>query len=339
MSKNSPTINFEALQKSKPPKKEEKKKRKIRIKLPKKKTDGKGSRNLRFAKRPIKKWVTFFLYSFLILSFLLLIMTFGRLQTLTSYAYKKEETKQKIAEQINKDNLVTQQVTFEGKQFLKVFFTVEKGEEQLEKRKKVVTAYLANSLPLDSLEVLSSDITRQVREVQLINYLPGEKNTYTLTYDVEFLEKEKLFTAQVQLVASYKESEWKLLNVPTYLNIEKTNEAKKNTDVYNASRFYSKGEEVEKEEQAKITTFVEHFLTLYVKSDENLPLISAVKGLEKANLEQFSIKNIVRKSEKSIVVEGTYTLYYEKGSNFASYFSLTIEKNRETYFVKKMGSN
>lgn len=308
----------------------------IRAIFRKKEKEPENSRTIRFSPRSAKSIysMVFFLLFFLISLFLL--MSFGRLNTLTRLAMQKQVNREEIIESVNKGVAASDQLKYDGMKLVDRLFTVSSKLEGKEYWEAQITPYLAAGLRAEDLGLDKTNDDRVARNVRFIRLetVDYKESLYSLYYDVRFTEGKEWRQVQVILPVSYAENELKLLDRPTLMNLAKTSES--NKVAYDEQRFIPKGKEVNEEETKKLTEFTNRFFELYVKNDEKLGLIANVKGLEHATLEKVDITSLRETGQGVYDVRGTYQFSYEGKSPLTSNFSLQIEATKDSYFIKKM---
>lgn len=308
----------------------------IRAIFRKKEKEPENSRTIRFSPRTAKSiYSTIFFVLFLLLGWYLLL-SFGRLDTLTGLALKKQVNQEELVEQVNQKVLTNDQLHYEGMKLVDRLFTVSAKTGGKEAWATQITPYLAAGLRAEDLGLNTTNSDRIARNVRFIRLetLDAKQAWYKLYYDVRFTEGSDWRQVQVILPVSYAEKELKLLDRPTLMNLTQTEG--KNTIPYDEHRFVPKGNEVSEEETKKLTEFTTRFFELYVKNDEKLGLIANVRGLANATLEKVELPSLRETGKDKYVVQGAYQFSYAGKNPLTSNFSLEIEATKESYFIKTM---
>ncbi|WP_251844762.1 conjugal transfer protein, partial [Enterococcus faecalis] len=216
----------------------------IRAIFRKKEKEPENSRTIRFSPRSAKSIysMVFFLLFFLISLFLL--MSFGRLNTLTRLAMQKQVNREEIIESVNKGVAASDQLKYDGMKLVDRLFTVSSKLEGKEYWEAQITPYLATGLRAEDLGLDKTNDDRVARNVRFIRLetVDYKESLYSLYYDVRFTEGKEWRQVQVILPVSYAENELKLLDRPTLMNLAKTSES--NKVAYDEQRFIPKGKEV-----------------------------------------------------------------------------------------------
>lgn len=317
-----------------------KKEKSKKEKRKRKKKDTEDNRSIRFNRNVVGRILSgtfFFTFFFMCIVCLMLL---GRMSTMTSVANRKVATEENILSEVVKANIKNDTLIYEGYQFLDVFFNCTTDEVKWNERKDTLDHYLAKSLDQSQLENLSATTTRKLVSSLFIESKTKESETmgnyYELTYDVSFEENETYVTTQIILYVSYENNDFKLVNLPAYVNYKASKSAKNNEVIYSESNFHVKGNKVDTEERKKIEIFINEFFELYVKNDKSLSLISNVEGLNNAKLQFVTLSNVVRNEEEKIIVQGSYSFSYESTNELKSYFLIELEEVQDSYFVKNL---
>lgn len=338
MSENKPYVNFDMLNATKKEKKSEKKEKKTKKwKWRQKNKEEVNTRNIRFARNKVSNFLSATFFTLFIVMTILLIMFFGRIDTLTKVALKKQIKPAEIIYQMKKEEGNSEQMTYEGSKLLEILFTMKPDPVLQKERETNLKSYLSKNMSLSDIETLQGNTDRQIESIQFIEKdqkkVKEIGDIYYLTYEVKFTENGKGYKTQAILPVSFTEQDLKLLNIPTYTNLALSDNKKKNNAVYGQSNFYSNGDSINDTEQKKITEFLNQFFKLYLVDDPNLKLISNVKGIEEGKLDQLDLKNIVKGSDENYFVEGTIQFHYEGTNRWTSFFSLELKQNKDSYFV------
>lgn len=333
MSEKKITFNPQAIQKPPEVKKESSKK-----KQKKKKKEPESTRSIRFVRRKVSNYITYFFYTSFILMILVSFSLLSKMNYLTSVAQQKAINPTKIAEEVQTINTDKEEVNYHAKEFIKILFTADK--DTYKSRQERLTRMIAPGLDQARFNRATESTKRTLQSAELVNSHVIEKNNqalYSVTFSVSFIENGESYETELTIPCSYKNKQFLVANYPTYLNTEPSVNEKKNTYVYNEGIYYTDGDPVTDVEQKKIDLFLTDFFKLYVKNDENLKLISNVTGLKKATLVNVKPQNFVEKKNK-IIVEGLYTFYYQKGNEISSFFSVQLIKTKDSYFVENITS-
>ena len=138
----------------------------IRAIFRKKEKEPENSRTIRFSPRSAKSIysMVFFLLFFLISLFLL--MSFGRLNTLTRLAMQKQVNREEIIESVNKGVAASDQLKYDGMKLVDRLFTVSSKLEGKEYWEAQITPYLAAGLRAEDLGL---DKTNAENELKLLD--------------------------------------------------------------------------------------------------------------------------------------------------------------------------
>ena len=198
-------------------------------------------------------------FPFIFLDKLILLMSFGRLNTLTRLAMQKQVNREEIIESVNKGVAASDQLKYDGMKLVDRLFTVSSKLEGKEYWEAQITPYLAAGLRAEDLGLDKTNDDRVARNVRFIRLetVDYKESLYSLYYDVRFTEGKEWRQVQVILPVSYAENELKLLDRPTLMNLAKTSES--NKVVYDEQRFIPKGKEVN-EEETKTNGIYQSFL-------------------------------------------------------------------------------
>jgi hypothetical protein len=295
-----------------------------------------NTRAIRFAPRTAMNIFSgLFFFLFLIMC-VVVLLTFGRTDTLAQLAMSKQVNKSELIENVNEGLKETEQLKYDGEVLTEKLFTYSSKQEGTENWKASITPYLAIGLGAEQLGFSDTKLDRSCKEVKFIKLTTVDEKDriYRLYYDVRFTEGDKWKEAQIILFASYKYGEFKLIDRPQFTNINSSES--KNEIAYNEKRFLPKGTDVSDIERDKIDEFVQRFFELYVTNDEKIGLISKVKGLDNAKLKSVNPKAVIRSSDGLFHVIGTYTFSFEEENPLTSGFHLEIKQTKDSYFVNKL---
>lgn len=334
MIERKPVLNLQATSTEK--KKKEPKKRRTFFPKKEKPDRDPNTRTIRFAPRTAQSVFSISFFCLFLFMCLIVLMSFGRIDTLTRLAVSKQVNKDELVSSVNHSLEQTEQLRYEGMKLSDRLFTLSSKPEGKTYWEEQVTPFLASGLSANDLgfSVTSNDrLARTVRFIKM-ETIDQKKQQYKLYYDVRFTEGEKWRQVQVLLPVSYENEEIRLIDKPSFTNLE--NKESKNTSVYSENLFIPSGAKVEEQDEKKITEFTQRFFDMYVINDEKLALISNVNGLSNATLEGVELSTINQVDEGTYFVKGTYTFYFDEGSPFTSSFTLKIKQTKESYFVEEM---
>ncbi|MBC1572765.1 conjugal transfer protein [Listeria sp. FSL L7-1426] len=332
---NEPKIHFENLHSgaTKEKKRTKKAKRKEQIEAP-------SNRKITFKRHWFANGLTVFFYSLFLIITVVLLMTYGRLDTILDVANQKAINPDDITTKIKAQQKEGDLVTYDGKKWLQMFFSNPNTDKAIEERSNKLKKVLASGVDVNFLTSTSSEVKRESISVEVINQQittkKGYETVYRTVYDVSFLENGKMKEMQTALYAVYRENQSVIIQLPEYLNSEENKRPK--TSVENKEDYFTKsGEELAADEKQRVEAFSQKFLELYCKNDSNLYLISAVQGLDDATLNSATITNIV-KNENEITVQGNFTFSFTENATQTSYFTFQMRQNKDSYFVDKMNN-
>ena len=334
MSEKKITFNPEAVKKSSDTKKAKKEKPQKK----KKQKEVGSTRSIRFVKRKVSNFITYFFYTSFLLMVVVSFLLLSKMSYLTNIAEQKAISPTKIAEEVQLVNSQKEEVVYHAKEFVKVLFTFDKTNQK--EREEILSQYLVRGLNQSQFTNAIGEGSRTIESIELLNSRISEKQEdllYNVTFSVRFKENDEPYQTEITLTCSYQNNDFKIVNYPTYLNSKNSENKKENPSYYTDNDFYTEGQPIRDEDKEKVTNFVTDFFKLYAKNDENLKLISNVKGLEKATMKNVTIKNIVEKNEQ-LVVEGIFTFTYQESSENSSFFRLQLRKTKDTYFVESISS-
>lgn len=307
----------------------------LKLLFKKKKQPKESTRSIRFVKRGVQNAITYFFWLLLFISIFFVGISYARQGYILRKINEKAVEPQEIVQQINDTKELEELAHFESLIFIKNMFTV--NQENREERKEFLEGKLATNLTENMLYKPMMDTKQKVLNIETVDkkLISSEKKEYEFIFDVIIENEKNTFITQLKLVSSMKNNDFKVINYPTYLNVERADNLPKNDYIYQEKEVYSKGEVVEAEERKAIEQFTNDFFKLYVKNDDSLKLISTVKGLNNAELVSCSVTNVVKQKD-FIKVEGTYSFNYEGSSEITSFFSLKVSKNKDNYFVNEI---
>ena len=295
-----------------------------------------NTRAIRFAPRTAMNFFSGLFFSLFLVMCVVVLLTFGRVDTLARLALSKQVNKIELIENVNKGLSENEQLKYDGEILIEKLFTFQQKQNENNSWKEEITPYLAVGLSPEDLGFSNTRIDRSTKEVKFIKLATTDEKQrfYRLYYDVRFTEGSSWKQTQIILPVCYKYGELKLIDRPQFTNT--ISSESKNDVAYNDKRFLPQGEDVDKSETDKVQEFVKRFFELYVSNDEKLQLISKVQGLEGAKLKYVDTKTMVVDKEGNYHVLGTFTFFYQEESPFTSGFDLVIKPTKESYFVTKM---
>ncbi|MGM0208470.1 hypothetical protein IGI96_002990 [Enterococcus sp. DIV0421] len=299
----------------------------------KKEKIARSTRSIRFEKRGIRSYLTIFFWTVFLFSLGMNMMNFTRFNYVLDLA-NKNLAQAEASGRGATETMDQSEAQFYAKNFIRLLFTVD--ETNRESRQEQLQRQLATNL--NSMNFLSqnSETKQSVSRIELISShitKSGKDALYAFTYEVTYETSDKSVTTQLKLETSMANGDFKVVNYPTYLNIEPSENNQSNTYAYDQSIYFTKGTEVDSAEKNSIEAFIRDFFQLYVTNDRNLKFISNVQGINAESLNNVNVQNIVEKNGMYIV-EGTYSFFYIENSELTSYFHVQIEKTTDSYFVK-----
>lgn len=295
-----------------------------------------NTRTIRFAPRTAQSIVSFLFFSLFLVMCLVVILTFGRVDTLTRMAMEKQVNKEELVTNINNALKETEQLKYEGMKLTDRLFTLSHKDEGKKYWEEQLTPFLATGLSPNSLGLDTVSVDRIARNVRFIKMdtVNEREAIYRLYYDVRFTEGDTWRQVQVILPVSYAGQALKLLDRPTFTNLAPAEERNKSN--YKENRFEPKGVEVKDQEKEKVIEFTKRFFELYVSNDEKLALVANVKGIGKAALEKVEAKKVLQTENGDYYVSGTYQFSFDERNPLTSQFALEIKPTKESYYVSKM---
>ncbi|MGQ5519988.1 conjugal transfer protein [Enterococcus gallinarum] len=295
-----------------------------------------NTRTIRFAPRSAQSVISFLFFGFFLVMCVVVLMTFGRVDTLSRIAMSKQVNKEELATNINNALTDTEQLRYEGMKLVDRLFTISHKDEGKKVWEEQLSPFLATGLTPSDLGFQTTSVDRIARTVRFIKMdtIDEKESIYRLYYDVQFTEGETWQQVQLILPVSYEGRAIKLLDVPSFVNLTPTSE--KNTSTYQETRFTPKGKDVTDEEKEKMIEFVQRFFELYVSNDEKLALITNVQGLGRAELVNVEPKQVLKIANGNYYVQGVYTFTFDEGNPLTSKFTLEIKPTKESYYVTKM---
>ena len=322
-------FNPQAFQ-TKPPKQQKEMKKKKRFLFQKKKTEP-SDRMIQFSQKSAMSVFSGAFFCLFLLMSVVLLLNFGRVDTLTRLAVKKQVNPETLLTEVNQTLSSTEQLKYEGQHFIERLFTY--SPEKRNEWETSVNHFLAQGLEASDLGFVTTATNRVAKDVRFIKLeeIDTTQAMYRLFYEVTFTEGDHWKSSQLSFPVSYQNNVLKVLDGIQFLNLSES----KNTNSvnYQENRFYSSGQAVNESEEIKLEAFVKRFFELYVKNDEKLALISNEKGLEGGELVNVQLDHAVKNKEGNYLLQGKYRFYFEKGNEFQSNFSMEVKTSGDSYFV------
>ncbi|WPH48344.1 conjugal transfer protein (plasmid) [Enterococcus faecalis] len=336
MTERKPVFNPQTVKKQQPKGKKEQTKNYRTPSFQLKKKQDPNTRTIRFAPRTAQSIISYLFFGFFLIMCVLVIMTFGRVDTLSRIAMSKQVNEKELVTNINHSLKNTEQLRYEGTKLVERLFTLSHKDDGQKVWEEQLIPFLATGLSPNNLGFNRTNVDRVTRTVRFIKMdtINEKEAVYRLYYEVRFSEGNNLHEIQLILPVSYEGQEIKLIDRPTITNLATKQE--KNKSVYKESRFIPKGTEVEGEEETKVIDFTKRFFELYVTNDEKLSLIANVEGLDSGKLVNLEPKHTLKLKNGNYFVQGVYTFAFNQNNALASNFTLEIQPTKESYFVTKM---
>lgn len=323
------TNEIEEKKAEKKPKKEKKVKKEKEV----------NTRSIRFARRTVGNWLSFFFFTLFIIQSVVLFMYFNRLDIIADVANSKKIDPTEIVTDVQKTVLQADQIKYEGQNFLETLINYSVDTDKQKEREEKLTSYLPAGMRVNELGIRDSKFDRVLNNVNFVKLKEDKsielENAYLLYYDISFTENSQLTRAQVIVPVQYKNQKLTVLNKLSLTNLTVVEHDEQALIDYKQERFFSKGTAVTTEEETKIQNFLNQFFELYVTNDSKLELISNVQGLSDGELIEVTLKNAVKTKNDMYLVEGTYSFKYGEGASFDSFFSIELKQNKDSYFVTK----
>ena len=323
------TNEIEEKKAEKKPKKEKKVKKEKEV----------NTRSIRFARRTVGNWLSFFFFTLFIIQSVVLFMYFNRLDIIADVANSKKIDPTEIVTDVQKTVLQADQIKYEGQNFLETLINYSVDTDKQKEREEKLTSYLPAGMRANELGIRDSKFDRVLNNVNFVKLKEDKsielENAYLLYYDISFTENSQLTRAQVIVPVQYKNQKLTVLNKLSLTNLTVVEHDEQALIDYKQERFFSKGTAVTTEEETKIQNFLNQFFELYVTNDSKLELISNVQGLSDGELIEVTLKNAVKTKNDMYLVEGTYSFKYGEGASFDSFFSIELKQNKDSYFVTK----
>lgn len=317
--------------------KNEKQKRHFQKKAPNEletKVSVKNSRKIDFAPKRLQN---FFSWCFFLLFFAMtfvVILSFGRLDTLTNLALSKSVNPVEISNKVIKQTTSADVLKFKGKLLVDRLYNIPSGKS--EQWEKELTPFLANGLTPSLINSAYKE-EMKAQNIRFVEMNLGKKsNEYALTYAFDLTVGEHTQTMQVELMVYFKDEGILLLERPSLSPIK---EKAANDVPYNQGAFYPKGHEVSSQVKENVETFLNQFFNLYVSNDRSLALISKVKGIGNATFSHLEVEAIKENQSGNLLVYGTYDFQFKDTETMLhSVFEMKLKQTKESYYVLEMNN-
>lgn len=293
-----------------------------------------NNRNVRFSKRGFQNIYSWCFFGLFFVMVIIVIMTFGRMDTIAGIAIQKNIRPETIIKKIDENQTKKDQLIYQGAELIDRLYTVSGAtandwQQQLK-------PYLADGLAAQELLSVTNTEELKVSNIQFMELSKDTENqeTYHLTYAFDWLVGQETHGMVVNLKVSYNKG-IVLLERPR-LSSRKLEKPSKRP-LYQPKAAYPEGVEVSTEEQRKIERFLQQFFRLYVADDENLSLISDLSGIGQATFQQLNVEKIVQAENGDLLAYGSYVFTFSKSeSQVKNIFKMTIKPTKDSYFVQKL---
>ena len=293
-----------------------------------------NNRNVRFSKRGFQNIYSWCFFGLFFVMVIIVIMTFGRMDTIAGIAIQKNIRPETIIKKIEENQTKKDQLVYQGAELIDRLYTVSGAtandwQQQLK-------PYLADGLAAQELLSVTNTEELKVSNIQFMELSKDTENqeTYHLTYAFDWLVGQETHGMVVNLKVSYNKG-IVLLERPR-LSSRKLEKPSKRP-LYQPKAAYPEGVEVSTEEQRKIERFLQQFFRLYVADDENLSLISDLSGIGQATFQQLNVEKIVQAENGDLLAYGSYVFTFSKSeSQVKNIFKMTIKPTKDSYFVQKL---
>ncbi|EME7204956.1 hypothetical protein OHL98_002076, partial [Enterococcus faecium] len=143
---------------------------------------------------------------------IVLLLNFGRIDTLTRLAASKQVNPTVLLTQVNQGLSNTEQMKYEGTKFVEKLFDLNK--EKIGEWENNLSPYLSQGLNASDLGFSSTTYSREAKQISFIKSetLNEAESMYRLFYDVTFTEGNQWKDCQISFPVSFKEQELKLLD-------------------------------------------------------------------------------------------------------------------------------
>ncbi|WP_347905561.1 conjugal transfer protein [Enterococcus cecorum] len=293
-----------------------------------------NNRNVRFSKRGFQNIYSWCFFGLFFVMVIIVIMTFGRMDTIAGIAIQKNIRPETIIKKIDENQTKKDQLIYQGAELIDRLYTVSGATSN--DWQQQLKPYLADGLAAQELLSVTNTEELKVSNIQFIELSKDTENqeTYHLTYAFDWLVGQETHGMVVNLKVSYNKG-IVLLERPR-LSSKKLEKPSKRP-LYQPKAAYPKGIEVSTEDQRKIEKFLQQFFRLYVSNDENLSLISDLSGIGQATFRQMMLEKVVQTEKGDFIAYGSYDFTFEQSeSQVKNIFKITIKPTKDSYFVQKL---
>lgn len=296
----------------------------------------KQERTITFAKRPFENKLTLVFWGLFVGIAVVLLMTFGRLDTLTRLANAKAVDKTALVTQVKSDLDRLESMDYQGVGFVKALITRKANDEGNKEWERTLTPYLANGLSATNLGFAQTNAEQTVQSVNFIKQavLHTDKEIYRLSYEVTYTSDRKAITLDVSFPVSFQNDQIKVLASPSVSN--QATISNKNNAKINERLLEVEGDPISSDEQQKIGEFMDNFFDLYARNDEKLSMISNMQGLQEATFDNQSVKTVVETKNHQLIVSGDYQIHFGEETTIHSPYQVTLKKAGQSYFVEEI---
>lgn len=296
----------------------------------------KQTRTIKVAHRNLKRFLFYCALFIMAVIFINAMIQSARLNKANKLLARKQISITQVKEAADDQTGKASQMVFAGYDFLRQYINVSNDEEERNSRTEALKGYYASGFELDGTEQ-GNDTARKLISIQFIrrqNKTNKKIGKYIeLTYDVEYETGNQIYDYQFVLPVIYKKSKLNLINYPRIIRI--TDKGK--TDFkYDEGNFESVETPVDDDTAARLTTFTKHFLKLYASNDDNLNLISSVKGLGELKATNIAVLGINKISRNKFDVTVKTTLQSKHSDSWKSFYDLVVVQNGSKFYVQKI---
>ena len=293
-----------------------------------------NNRNVRFSKRGFQNIYSWCFFGLFFVMVIIVIMTFGRMDTIAGIAIEKNIRPEMIIQQVDEKQTKKDQLIYQGAELIDRLYTVSGAT--INDWQQQLKPYLADGLAAQELLSVTNTEELKVSNIQFVSMAQDTTNqeVYHLTYAFDWLVGQETHGMVVNLKISYDKG-IVLLERPRLSprNLKKPSKR----PLYQPKESYPKGIEVSTEDQRKIEKFLQQFFRLYVSNDENLSLISDLSGIGQATFRQMMLEKVVQTEKGDFVAYGSYDFTFEQSeSQVKNIFKITIKPTKDSYFVQKL---
>ena len=293
-----------------------------------------NNRNVRFSKRGFQNIYSWCFFGLFFVMVIIVIMTFGRMDTIAGIAIEKNIRPEMIIQQVDEKQTKKDQLIYQGAELIDRLYTVSGATSN--DWQQQLKPYLADGLAAQELLSVTNTEELKVSNIQFIELSKDTENqeTYHLTYAFDWLVGQETHGMVVNLKVSHNKG-IVLLERPRLSprNLKKPSKR----PLYQPKAAYPKGIEVSTEDQRKIEKFLQQFFRLYVSNDENLSLISDLSGIGQATFRQMMLEKVVQTEKGDFIAYGSYDFTFEQSeSQVKNIFKITIKPTKDSYFVQKL---